>query len=497
VAKETPEERRERIAKEVAARSEERRRKYFEEQEKAKAAAEAKLPPLPKPDVYVYDYNWRQEVGGPGGKYVLTKTPNPAYDPSTNTVVDPATGVRNPVVMSTVGGKTEKERKTNPDGSITITYTDGTTSVIPKPSDGGGNNPPTGYSVVNGVLQYNGNPFTGAYQGKNYVNGVEQKTVSGDGNNDGQGGGNAELLAIIASLQNTIAGLTNKSTTDAAATKAANDLAERQSAFDVLYAEMDGLGLAALVEPLRGLIQKNVSPSEFAVELRQSEAYKMRFAANEVRLKKGLRALTPGEYIRVEDAYRQTLRSYGLKQFDNDEYVRQFIENDISAAELSDRVSMAVQRVQNADPAVARTLRDFYGIGQADLVAYVLDPNQQAQKIQRQIAAAEIGTAARLQGINAGVGVAEQLAAQGVTQAEAQRGYATIANILPTAEKLSQIYGATMEEYGLAEAEQEVFNQLASAQRRRERLTQREIAQFSGQSGLGRTSLSQTSRGQF
>jgi hypothetical protein len=494
VAKETAAERRERIAKEVAARSEERRKKYFEEQEKAKAAAEAKLPPLPKADVYVYDYNWRQEVGGPGGKYVLTKTPNPTYDAGTNTVVDPATGVRTPVVMSTVGGKTEKSRTTNADGSITVTYSDGSTSVIPKPGDG--NNIATGYGFVNGVLQYNGNPFTGSYNGKNYVNGVEQKTSTGNGNTGDQGG-NAELLAIIASLQNTIAGLTNKSTTDAAATKAANDLAERQSAFDVLYAEMDGLGLAALVEPLRGLIQKNVSPSEFGVELRQSEAYKMRFAANEVRLKKGLRVLTPGEYIRVEDAYRQTLRSYGLKQFDNDEYVRQFIENDISAAELSDRVSMAVQRVQNADPAVARTLRDFYGIGQADLVAYVLDPNQQAQKIQRQIAAAEIGTAARLQGLEAGVGVSEQLAAQGITQAEAQRGYATIANILPTAEKLSQIYGATMEGYDMAQAEQEVFNQLASAQRRRERLTQREIAQFSGQSGLGRTSLAGESRGQF
>lgn len=324
------------------------------------------------------------------------------------------------------------------------------------------------------------------------------ETVVSDGSNANSGSSNADLLALIASLQNTIANLSTKSATDVAATKAAADLKERQSAFDVLYAEMDALGLAALVEPLRGLIQKDVSPSEFAVELRQSEAYKMRFAANEARLKKGLRVLQPGEYIRVEDAYRQTLRSYGLSQFDNDAYVRQFIENDISAAELSDRVSMAVQRVQNADPAITRTLRDYYGIGQADLVAYVLDPNQQLQKIQRQIAAAEIGTAARVQGIEAGVGVAEQLAAQGITQAQAQKGYATIADILPTAEKLSQIYGATMEGYDLGQAEQEVFNQLASAQRRRERLTQREVAEFSGQSGVARGSLAQPQqRGQF
>jgi hypothetical protein len=283
---------------------------------------------------------------------------------------------------------------------------------------------------------------------------------------------NTDTSDLIKSLQAQIANLT----TNNAATEAAKKLAERQSAFDLLRSEMDALGLGALVEPLRGLIQKDVGAAEFAIQLRQSEAYKNRFAANEGRLKKGLRVLTPGEYLRVEDAYRQTLRTYGLKQFDNDQYVRQFIENDISAKELSDRVSTAVQRVQNADPAISRTLRDYYGIGQTDLVAYVLDPNQQLQKIERQVAAAEIGTVARRQGLEAGVTVSEQLAAQGISQAQAQKGYATIADILPTSEKLSQIYGTTLEGYGQVEAEQEVFNTLASAQRKRQRLIGREAA---------------------
>jgi DNA-binding PucR family transcriptional regulator len=169
----------------------------------------------------------------------------------------------------------------------------------------------------------------------------------------------------------------------------------------------------------------------------------------------------------------------------------------VSAAELSDRVVTAVQRVQNADPAVAKQLRDYYGIGSTDLVAYVLDPNQQLPKIQRQVATAEIGAAAARQGINVGLSVADQLAAQGVTQAEAQKGYATIADILPTAEKLSAIYGGVEAGYGLAEAEQEVFNSLAEAQRKRERLTSREIASFSGRSGIARTGLTQAAQGQF
>jgi hypothetical protein len=130
-------------------------------------------------------------------------------------------------------------------------------------------------------------------------------------------------------------------------------------------------------------------------------------------------------------------------------------------------------------------------------VAYVLDPNQQFQKIERQVAASEIGVAAGRQGLQAGVSVAEQLAAQGVTQAEAQKGYATIADILPTAEKLSGIYGTTLDGYGQTEAEQEVFNSLASAQRKRQKLTQREIASFSGASGTNRTSLTTSTVGQY
>lgn len=272
---------------------------------------------------------------------------------------------------------------------------------------------------------------------------------------------------------------------------------QRESIIATLSDRFTKYNLTGLIPVIKRLAQDGATESTITFALQDTEDYKRRFKANEERLKKGLSVLSPAEYLNVEDSYRQILRSYGLGQFDNDEYVSQFLANDMSPAELSNRVVTAVQRVRNADPAISRTLKDYYGIGNADLVAYVLDPNQQFQKIERQVAAAEIGTAARVQGLEAGVSVAEQLAAQGVTQAQAQRGYATIADILPTAEKLSDIYGGTEGQFRQAEAEQEVFNQLASAQRKRQRLTQREIAEFSGQSGVGRTSLGTEARGQF
>ena len=314
------------------------------------------------------------------------------------------------------------------------------------------------------------------------------------------GGTDAATLSLIKSLQDQIANLTNQQTAAAniaAANAAKAAESQRKSIIATLTDRFNKYGLGSLANKVRELAIDGATEATITLALQETPEYQQRFAANAERLKKNLQVLSPAEYINLEDSYRQVLRAYGLRQFDTDDYVRQFIANDMSAAELSDRVVTAVQRVQNADPATARTLRDYYGISNADLVAYVLDPNQQLQKIQRQVAAAEIGAAARVQGLEAGVSVAEQLASQGVTQAQAQKGYATIADILPTAEKLSQIYGNTMAGYGQAEAEQEVFNSLAEAQKKRERLTARELAAFSGQSGLSRVALTQGTQGQF
>jgi hypothetical protein len=275
---------------------------------------------------------------------------------------------------------------------------------------------------------------------------------------------------------------------------------ERESTIKILTDRFNKYNLNGLASTIKKLAIEGANEATITLALQETPEYKDRFKANELRAKKGLKVLDPGTYLRDEDAYRQVLRSYGLKQFDTDDYVSQFIANDVSPTEFSNRVVTAVQRVQNADPAIVKQLNEFYGIKPEGLVAYVLDPEQQLQKIERQVAAAEIGVAAARQGFATGkdfAATAEQLAAQGISQAEAQKGYATIADILPTAEKLSSIYGGTMDTYGQSEAEQEVFNSLASAQRKRQRLTAREVAAFSGSAGAAKTSLTSPRVGQY
>jgi hypothetical protein len=294
------------------------------------------------------------------------------------------------------------------------------------------------------------------------------------------------------------AGLVITTANTAANTVASNVMtASQEDVYSIMVARLNQYNLGALAPLIRDLAIKGATEATIMLQLSEEPLYKERFKANETRKQKGLSVLTPSQYLSLEDDYRQVLRAYGLTQFDNDAYVSQFLANDVSVSELSNRVVTAVQRVRNADPAVSSMLKNLYGIGQNDLVAYVLDPEQQFQKIERQVAASEISVAAARQGFDIGATVAEQLAAQGISQAEAQRGYSTIADILPTAEKLSDIYGGVEEQYRLPEAEQEVFNQLASAQRKRQRLVSRETAAFSGASGLGRTSLTEATGGQF
>ncbi len=89
-------------------------------------------------------------------------------------------------------------------------------------------------------------------------------------------------------------------------------LQKRRSAYDLLLEQFNSYGLGSLVEGIKGLVQENVSPSEFAIRLRQTDAYQKRFAANKARIASGLRALSEGEYIALEDQYQNIMRNYGL-----------------------------------------------------------------------------------------------------------------------------------------------------------------------------------------
>jgi hypothetical protein len=269
--------------------------------------------------------------------------------------------------------------------------------------------------------------------------------------------------------------------------------ADRRSAYDLLMEEFTRYGLGGLVEGIKGLVMENVSPSEFTLRLRQTDAYKRRFAANAQRIAQGLGAISEAEYIGLEDQYQNIMRQYGLPSsyyakgdMGRQEGFEKFIANDISSAELEDRIMTAQDRVINANPEVTRALKEFYpDITNGDILAYTLDPKNAIKNIQRKVTAAEIGGAAMAQGLQTGLNRAEELAGYGVTKDQAQQGFQTVAEVAPRGSMLSDIY--KQGPYGQTQAEQEVFNLAGSAEaaRQRKKLTSLETAAFSGQAGVG------------
>ena len=274
---------------------------------------------------------------------------------------------------------------------------------------------------------------------------------------------------------------------------AAKSWEERKSAYDILFQEFDRYGLSSLVTPLKDLITEGVSPSEFGIRLTQTEPYKKRFSANQARIAKGLAAISPAEYIGLEDQYQEIMRRYGLPDsyytkgdLGIQEGFNQLIANDVSNVELEDRIATAQNRVVNANPEIAQTLKEFYpGISNGDILAYVLDPANAIDKIKRKITAAEIGTAAKQEGLTTGLTRAEELATAGITKDQAQQGFQTVAGLAPRGGMLADIYNQNP--YTQTTAETEVFGLggAAEAARQRKKLTELEQGAFSGRSGAG------------
>lgn len=281
----------------------------------------------------------------------------------------------------------------------------------------------------------------------------------------------------------------------------------RQSAFDLLFQEFSSYGLGSLVEPLKNLItDPTVPPSEFTIRLRQTEPYKRRFAANQARIAKGLRALDEGTYLELEDSYQNIMRRYGLPQsyYTRGELGRQegfekFIEADVSPLELEERVTIGMNRVKNAPPEVMQELNSLFGdsVSNGDILAYVLDPKTALSEIQRKVSAAEVAAGARQANLGISRERALELAGYGVSAEEARRGFQAVAEVAPRGGQLAEIYKETPYTQQMAEAE--VFGTAGAveARKKRERLVGREQAAFGGTSGAFQGALSRDRQGAF
>lgn len=276
---------------------------------------------------------------------------------------------------------------------------------------------------------------------------------------------------------------------------------EYRDAYALLESVFRDYGLEELVPNIKSYMEKGIGDKQAAIELKETQAYKTRFAGNEMRRGAGKNVLDEATYLTIENQYDEILRTYGLQgYFGADRKARNakmatFIGNDINAPEFKERIDLAVTRVGNSDSYTKSVLRKFYNITDSDLVNYFLNPKEALPQLEQRVKTAEIGGAAEMVGLKSDVTSALELAQLGISKAQAQQGYAQIGQYLPGAEKLSDIYAIEGIDYTQKTAEEEQFKGLASATRARQRLAGREVAAFSGSAGTGRTSLLRSTEG--
>lgn len=271
------------------------------------------------------------------------------------------------------------------------------------------------------------------------------------------------------------------------------------SAYALLASLFESWGLPLgndIEDVIRQAMKDGITPDhidQIMPQLQATKTWKTRFAGNEILKQNGQSVLSVPEYLATERAYSQIMANFGLPKgfYDDPQDFAKFIGHSVSANELQQRVSAYADLASREDPAIVAQLQSM-GLSKGDLLAHMIDPDRAAPLIQREYKAALIGGAARRAGLTPDNGYLDHLAAQGVTEDQASQGYGLIAGSLADANMLAQVYG---ENYGQSDMEAEVFDNSATAGKKRKWLASQERAAFSGSAGVGK--LTQNTTGSY
>ena len=275
------------------------------------------------------------------------------------------------------------------------------------------------------------------------------------------------------------------------ATAAANKAA-RQSAYDLLYEQFSRYGLSSLVAPLKDLITSGASPSEFTIKLRETPAYKQRFAANDMRIANGFAAIDEATYLALEDKYQSIMQNYGLPpqmyakgELGTQEGFQKLIANNVDPITAEERILEGKKLTASTKQTLDAAKQFYPSLTDGDILAYVLDPKNALSDIKRKVTAAEIGGAQIGSGLAASAANAEALAGAGVTGAKYLQAAPFISQATERGSQLADIYGQQPYTQQTAEAEALDLAGNVQAAKQRKKLTSLEQASFGGKSGVG------------
>ena len=206
------------------------------------------------------------------------------------------------------------------------------------------------------------------------------------------------------------------------------------SVFATISLLLNRYGLGELEGWARSLVTTpDVTADEIEILLFDQPAFKKRFPAiamieelNKGGAKRG--QISAEDYLGLEANYFELLAYSGLEgAFYTPSRVAEWIFEGVSPAELSRRVTVGYTAMALASAETRAFFRDTYGVeGDTAMAAYMLDPDNVAEELVRQVEVAQIGGRSRIAGIGIGASGAERLAELGVTAGQAGSGFQNI-----------------------------------------------------------------------
>jgi hypothetical protein len=173
-------------------------------------------------------------------------------------------------------------------------------------------------------------------------------------------------------------------------TAEAQRIQDAENALEIIKDKLREYGLEGLADEAYNMLLDGISAEAVILRLRDTEEFAARFPGLDLRRANGFSAISPAEYINLERQYRNVMMTAGIPEgfYDSVDDFAQFIGNDVSQAEMTERVALAATAARSIDPNLRLQLQEMYGVGvenDGELVAYYLDPERGTTVIEQRL----------------------------------------------------------------------------------------------------------------
>lgn len=379
----------------------------------------------------------------------------------------------------------------NADGTTTTTYSDGTKTTTAATSSATN----TGLKTLNGILYNNGIPFNGkAPDGKTYTNGMVDTT-----------GNNPEGTGV-----NTVIPGSTGTTKEGGPTLAVNTFKNTLALF---------FGANEMTKPWVDELYKLVNPyyksgssidEAFNMAIQEGrknpnlKGFTDRFKGIydlQDKLLSGVAVTVPtiAEFVASEAKMGDVLNQAGLSSLNQQSYLGDIIGKGVNVTEFTNRVNDVFLRIDR----LPQQAKDFISgsfptLDRTSLAKAILGGEKGAIALSKELGGMEVQAAGKAQGLGIDTATGLDIAARGFGYKEALTGFGTVAEALPTYERLQEI--STGKDVKTSQVQSElqgmVFNKSVVDSLKAQGIAQEEINRFSAKTGnIGSKAFASQSRG--